>query len=244
MWEFHTINVDGDTITVPDLPGQSGLDWFTKTVLDGLIPVWAPIGIYLNPIAGNVDGDRDTRGRYSRMVVRNNSFAETPLEIVTNTYGMMLLDMPFRNGFASLTTPGDVGIRGSMDFATMPVVAEGHPNEPVPVLHPKKHYCTITAKSTITFFVAMSTGYHSMQDNAKLLQSMRNIRPSVRDDKYTVGGLHFVSVASDHTLNNFLHVWAELVSGKIRVIYDNGFTPALLAKLWREAEQYGDIQSA
>lgn len=244
MWDFHRITVSGDTVAVPDLPGQAGLEWFMRTILDGLIPVWAPIGIYLNPIAGNVDGDRDTRGRYSRMVVRNNSFAETPLEIVTNTYGMIMLGVRRTNGVCSLTALGDRGIRGEQDFATMPVISEGAPSTAIPVLSPKKHYCTITSKSTVDFFVSMQTGYRSMSDNARLLQTMRGYRPSIRDTKQTVGGIHFLSVASDHTLNNFLHVHAELVGGKIKVHYDNGMTPALLEQLWKEAEEFGDIQSA
>lgn len=242
MWEYRPITVDGDTISVDGLSGQAGLEWFTKTILDGLIPVCAPVGIYLNPFKGNVDGSVDTRGQYSRMVVRNNSFMETPLDIVTRTYGMLVIGVKKNRAFVYLTKGGgDQGVKGVMDFDTMPVRMSHDTLEALTVLSPNKHYCTVISNASITFFVSRQVGYRSMSDNAKLLQDTRDVVTGIRDDRYTVGGLHFMSVASDHTLNNFLHVRAELVDSKIKVVYDNGLTPDLLRQIWEEAGQYGNV---
>ena len=219
-WVYHDIVVDGNYITVPDLPGNEGHRWFSEVVLDGLVPLWAPIGMYFSPIAGNIKPE---------ITLRNNTFIETPLSMMAAMRGVIFSGLTSQRSQVILNGPDMSGVTGQLYWDTMPIFEQGYPDKRVTALTTEPYFATATKAVSVMFYAIMSTGYRTMADNSEVLsKSELDI-----NRKATIKPL-----ASEHTLNNFLRVQAVPEHGRIRVFYRNGLTPELLKQIWEEAKQY------
>ncbi len=219
-WTHHDILVDGSYVTVPDLPGNEGHRWFSETVLDGLLPIWAPVGMYFSPIKGNIKPE---------ITVRNNTFIETPLSMMAAMRGIIFTGLHSSRAQVILNGPEFSGVTGVLYWDTMPIYEFGSPNIRVTALTTEPYFATATKAVSVTFYAVMTRGYRTMADNSDLI-SRSELDQAM---KATIKPL-----ASEHTLNNFLRVAAVPEGGRIRVLYRNGLTPALLQQIWEEAKLY------
>lgn len=220
MQDFHDIVVHGDIVAVPDLPGYEGYKWLSDTILDGRVPVWAPCGMQLNPIAGNIAADKN-------IAMMNNCFLETPLALIAKMHNVIFSGLHMKNNIVHMApfNYDAPGLIGRQTWSKSPIYEQGHPGTRIDALSKEDYFCTVLKGATVRFYARMDTGYHSMAENHALLSGMHN------GDSYT-------AVASEHTLNDYVHV--RYYDGKnIQVIYDNGMTPELFARLWKEALTYG-----
>lgn len=219
-WVHHDIIVNGDTIEVPDLPGEEGHRWFSETVLDGLIPLWAPIGMYFSPIAGNIKPE---------ITLRNNTFIETPLSMMASMRGVIFSGLTATRSQVMLNGPESSGVVGELYWDTMPIFEMGYPDKRITALTTRPYFATATKAVSVMFYSIMATGYRTMADNSDTISKSE----LELNRKATIKPL-----ASEHTLNNFLRVHAVPVGGKIKVLYCNGLTPELLKQIWEEAKTY------
>lgn len=220
MSDFHSIVVNGDQVTVPDLPGYDGYKWFSETILDGQVPVWAPCGLMLNPVRGNIAQNKS-------IAVMNNSFLETPLALIAKTHNVLFTGLTRKYNIVHMApfNYAASGLEGKQYWKTSPIWEQGRPGKPIKALAQEDYFCTILKGATVRFYACMDTGYHSMAENHERLGQLHD-------------GKEYTAIASEHTLNNYVHVcyWD---GHNIRVIYDNGMTPELLQSMWKEAESYG-----
>lgn len=219
-WVYHDIVVDGDTITVPDLPGDEGHRWFSETILDGRVPLWAPVGMYFSPIAGNIRPE---------ITLRNNTFIETPLSMMAAMRGVVFVGLTGTRSRVMLNGPEMSGVTGELYWDTMPIFEVGTPDKRVTALTTERYFATATKAVSVMFFAVMSTGYHTMAENSDLIVKSEleaNLKATIKP------------LSSDHTLNNFLLVKAQPVHGEIKVTYRNGLTPDLLKQIWEGAKMY------
>lgn len=219
-WTHHDIQVDGEFVTIPDLPGEEGHRWFSETVLDGLVPIWAPVGMYFSPIAGNIKPE---------ITLRNNTFIETPLSMMASMRGVIFAGLHSSRAQVILNGPELSGVTGVLHWDTMPIYEAGDPNTRVPVLATDPYFATATKAVSVIFYAVMANGYRTMADNSELI---------ARSELDAAMKATIKPLASDHTLNNFLRVKAVPENGRIRVLYRNGLTPALLQQIWEEAKTY------
>lgn len=220
QWAYHDIVVQGDYVTVPDLPGAAGHRWFSETILDGLVPLWAPIGMLLKPVTGNVKGN---------VTVRNNTFIETPLAMLAAMRGVLFLGLHGNRSQVILNDQNMSGVKGVLRWGEMPLYEFGSPSVQVTTLAVEPYFATATAKVAVHFYAAMFQGYRSMSDNADVI-SKSEIEKNERSC--------YIPIASEHVLNNYLRVRAVPDGGRIKVTYLNGFTPAMLQQVWKEAKEY------
>ncbi len=219
-WTHHDIVVDGEFITVPDLPGVEGHRWFSETVLDGLLPIWAPVGMFFSPIGGNIKPE---------ITLRNNTFIETPLSMMASMRGVIFTGLHGSRSQVILNGPDLSGVTGVLRWDTMPIFERGAPDVRITALTDNPYFATATKAVAVTFYAVMANGYRTMADNSDLI-SRSELDASM---KATIKPL-----ASEHTLNNFLRVGAVADGGRIHVLYRNGLTPAVLQQIWEEAKVY------
>lgn len=214
------IVVNGDTVTIPSMPGAAGHKFFTEVIMDGGLPLWAPIGMLFKSHTGNTDGD---------ITVRNNTFMETPLNMMSRLHDILFYGLTSKNTTVICAEPGK-GAVGELRFDSMPLYEFGRPNDRVPSLYLDPYFAFAMEKVSIHFYTEMRTGYRTMADNVIA------IRESNLD--HAVKGI-YLPLASNHTLNNYLRVWAVPVNGAIKVQYLSGMTAAIFNQIWKEAQMYG-----
>lgn len=220
MPDFYPITVQGDTIQVQGLSGFEAYRWFCKTILDGEVPVWAPCGIELNPIKGNI-------APHKSIAVMNNSFLETPLALIAKMKGIIFPSLHYKNNVVHMApyNYAKAGLSGPQCWSTCDLFEQGRPDVHTPVLFREDYFCTILKGATVRFYACMDTGYHSMSDNHARMRLLADAK-------------NYTAVASEHTLNDYVHVVAW-DGHNIRVIYDNGMTPELFDSIWKGALTYG-----
>lgn len=221
-WVPHDIIIEGDMITVPGMSPEEGHRWFSETILDGKLPLWAPIGMLFSPITGNIKPE---------ITLRNNTFIETPLSMMASMRGVVFTGLYARRAKCIWSGPEQSGVEGVLRWDETPLHPVGEPNNSVKVLATNPYFATATKRVNIIFYAVMSTGYHTMAQNSEeilLCEEDNGRRANAKP------------LVSDHTLNNFLRVWAVPVNGKIRVSYMNGLTPELLKQIWEEAKRYAE----
>lgn len=213
------MQVNGDLVTFPGMDVKEAHKFFSDLIVDGKLPVWAPIGMLFKPLTGNTKGD---------ITVRNNTFMEATLSMIANAAGTIFLGL--HNRAAVVVSPPEDGLTGELRFDTMPYKElKTLEDQSVRALSTSPYFAFALERVAIHFYCEMLTGYRSMGHNAATLQN------SSLDDKVR---MLYLPIASNHTLNSYLRVKADCSNG-IRVQYLNGFTPEMLQQVWREATTYG-----
>lgn len=220
MSDFHSIVVQGDTVTIPDLPGYEGYQWFAETILDGKLPVWAPCGMQLNPIKGNIAQNKS-------VAVMNNSFLETPLALIAKMRSVVFTGLSMKYNIVHMAPYNyeKAGLTGPCFWSNVPLFEQGHPSDHVVSLAEDDYFCTILKGATVRFYACMDTGYHTMAENHERLKTLHN-------------GGDYTAIASEHTIMPYVQV-RSWDGRNIRVIYNKGMTPELLQSMWKEAATIG-----
>lgn len=219
------IHVNGNLVTVEGMSPQEGHVWLSEAVLDGNIPVWAPIGFYINlfeDIHGGMGGVYDLRQTGApTMLHRGGSFQETALAISTNLRGTLFSGLTHNH--AEVHSEARVGKFFTDDANWVETGKADSGTYAVTINH--KYIANSFKKAEIDLYVSMYCGYRTMEENAKML----------RNDFH-----RYTPIASEHTLNRYLRVVAlPDQSGASRVQYLNGMTAAKFEKMWKEAQEFG-----
>ena len=219
-----SIIVNGDTITIPNMDPLEAHRVFSEIILDGLLPVWAPIGFETVLFTDIQGGQHQVYSKKNTgaptMLNRGSTFQETALAISTNLLGTVFTGLHAIN--RSVRTEEHTGPIYSKQvkwieygYAESGVYAQTVDD---------KYFATSFEKVQLDLYVMMSTGYRTMQENAKILKGDLRL---------------YTPIASEHTLNRYVRVAAfPNADGSIKVQYLKGMTPALFKQLWEEGASY------
>lgn len=209
------ILVQGDMVFPADEESKPDFQSrFTTAVMDGQLPICAPIGMRLNLHQGMTK-------ELAKLMLDTQ---ESMLSIIRNCTGLAFYNIP--NDCRHITSDEQrAGTRittSSVPWLSMPRQYQAK------AIGAEKYLLTTRALLQLQFWVVHLTGYRDVSANNHIMNQARRGQHSVFDST------DYVPLASDHTLNKWLHVSTQPMPVGCRVYYDNGLTPDMLQQIWNE----------
>lgn len=187
---------------------------FTEIVMDGLLPLCAPIGLKINPHQGMTQNLTDL----------SLDTKESMLNIIRNCVGIAFYNVP--SNCRHITSPtmkeDEIVSTHRVQWSTMPLG-----KTPIPV-GDDMYIATTRALLEVQFWVGHLTGYRDMAKNHYFMKQ------SGAENSNIFTADTYVPISSDHTLNRWVRVAAMPAGNAVQVQYMNGMTPEVLQQIWNE----------
>lgn len=182
---------------------------FRKAIMDAELPVTMPIGF---KIVTDNSMDRTSA------IVRNDAALESMVAVSCNVKDIVMVGTA-DHGVQSNRFEG-IGTTGNLTF-----VSNAKPT--VQVIDKTQHIVTAISPLLVRFFVNKAAGYHSMEENAKIIKKGTE---AIRNSQ------SYFPLNTTHSLESYIKV-LPMADNQIRVRYTRGMTADLFQQIIDEANK-------